>query len=329
MILVTGGSGFIGTNFISHWLSNDDELIVNIDKLTTMKRVHVDFGKNYRLAKVDINDYESVSKIIIDNQPRVIINFAAETHVDHSISNSDAFVQTNICGTHKLLNATFQYWSSLDNDRKSRFRFIHVSTDEVYGEALKDETFTESSQYLPNNPYSASKAASDHLVRAWNVTHGLPTITTNCGNNYGPHQAPDKFIPLVILNCLFGKPIPIYGNGSQERDWIYVKDHCEAITKLVKAECATNKYNIGANEVKKNIEVAYEICDLMDLICPLTVGSHRDLIINVKDRLGHDKRYSIDSAKIRRDLIWEPKVTFREGIMETILWYIQHRKSYF
>ncbi len=330
MILVTGGCGFIGSNFILYWLGHSGESVVNIDKLT-----YASGGRNlellerddrYHFVKTGIEDFSVVLDLLKSHKPRAIINFAAESHVDRSILGPEQFVQTNVLGTLRLLEAARVYWSELPAVDKAAFRFLHVSTDEVYGTLEHDEPpFTEFSPYKPNSPYAASKAASDHLVRAWHQTYGLPVLITNCSNNYGPFQFPEKLIPLVIHNAISGERIPIYGDGQQVRDWLHVIDHCRAITRVLEAGTPGEIYNVGGGNQVANIEVVRLICDLLDTLRPRRDGrSHATGIVFVKDRPGHDRRYAIDATKMKRELGWEPLESFDTGIRKTVEWYLNN-----
>lgn len=330
MILVTGGAGFIGGNFVLDWLANsDNEGIVNLDKLTyagnltTLKSLEND--DRHIFVQGDIADYALVLGLLKKYSIRAVINFAAESHVDRSIHGPSDFVQTNVLGTFQLLEATRAYWSELSQSEKEAFRFLHISTDEVYGSLEpSDPPFSELNAYEPNSPYSASKAASDHLVRAWRHTYGLPVLTTNCSNNYGPYHFPEKLIPLCILNALDGKPLPIYGDGQQIRDWLYVKDHCSAIRAVLKSGHLGHTYNVGGWNEKPNLEVVRTICVILDELRPKTSGSYTDQITFVKDRPGHDRRYAIDARKIQSELGWQPAETFLTGIRKTVEWYLNN-----
>ena len=331
MILVTGGAGFIGGNFILDWLANStSEGVVNLDKLTyagnlaTLESLKDD--SRHIFIHGDICDKELVTKLLKEFQPRAIINFAAESHVDRSIHGPAEFVQTNILGTFNLLECAREYWNNLDEDAKMKFRFHHVSTDEVYGSlSATDPAFAETHPYEPNSPYSASKAASDHLVRAWFHTYSFPVLTTNCSNNYGPYHFPEKLIPLVILNALAGKPLPIYGDGQQIRDWLYVGDHCSAIREVLAKGKLGETYNIGGWNEKPNIEVVKTICQILDQLKPKSDGkSYSEQITFVKDRPGHDRRYAIDASKVERELGWRPAETFDTGIRKTVRWYLDN-----
>lgn len=328
MILVTGGAGFIGANFVLEWLAQHDEPVVNLDKLTyagnmeTLAALQGD--PRHVFVKGDIGDAALMSSLLERHQPRAVLNFAAESHVDRSISSPEDFIQTNIVGTFRLLEAVRSYWGGLDMAAKTGFRFLHVSTDEVYGSlGPTDEAFTETHSYQPNSPYSASKAASDHLVRAYHHTYGLPVLTTNCSNNYGPRHFPEKLIPLMIVNALAGKSLPVYGDGLQVRDWLYVADHCSAIRRVLEAGKAGEVYNIGGWNEKPNIEIVGSVCALLDGLQPRPDGkSYREQIAHIKDRPGHDRRYAIDANKIQRELGWRPAETFETGIEKTVRWYL-------
>ncbi len=332
MIFVTGGAGFIGTNFILNWLKNNDEAVVNIDKLTYAGNLQnlqaVENHKNYIFSKTDITDEAGITNLLNQYKPRAILNFAAESHVDRSITGPNEFIQTNIVGTFNLLQCTKSYWLGLTDSAKKDFRFLHVSTDEVYGSLeLTDPAFNEATPYAPNSPYSASKASSDHLVRAYFHTYGLPVVTTNCSNNYGPYQFPEKLIPLVLHNCLNLKDLPIYGDGSNIRDWLFVTDHCEAISLVLAKGRLGETYNIGGWNEKKNLEVVDTICKTLDQHRPRKDGkSYLTQKKFVTDRLGHDKRYAIDATKIEKELGWKPKETFESGISKTIMWYLENEK---
>jgi dTDP-glucose 4,6-dehydratase len=330
VIVVTGGAGFIGANFVLDWLAGRDEPVVNLDKLTyagnmeTLATLRDD--PRHIFVKGDIGDSTLVGDLLARHQPRAIINFAAESHVDRSISSPEDFIQTNIVGTFRLLEAVRAYWNGLGTEAKAGFRFLHVSTDEVYGSlAPTQAAFTETHRYEPNSPYSASKAASDHLVRAYHHTYGLPVLTTNCSNNYGPYHFPEKLIPLMIVNALAGKPLPVYGDGMQVRDWLYVKDHCGAIRRVLEAGTAGEVYNVGGWNEKPNIAIVNIVCDLLDELRPRSDGKrYREQISYVKDRPGHDRRYAIDAGKIQRELGWKPAETFETGIRKTVQWYLAH-----
>ena len=330
-ILVSGGAGFIGGNFVLDWLERDGETVVNLDKLTyagnldTLKGLKGD--DRHVFVHGDIGDRELMSDLLAMHRPRAVINFAAESHVDRSIHGPGDFIQTNIVGTFNLLEAVRGYWDGLPDREKQGFRFLHVSTDEVYGTLAKDDApFNELNRYEPNSPYSASKAASDHLVRAWHHTYGLPVLTTNCSNNYGPYHFPEKLIPLVILNALSGKSLPIYGDGQQIRDWLYVRDHCSAIRRVLEAGKLGETYNVGGWNEKPNLDVVQTICAILDELRPKADGSrYSDQITFVKDRPGHDRRYAIDARKLERELGWKPAETFETGIRKTIAWYLENQ----
>ena len=335
MIVVTGGAGFIGGNFVHDWFSDNDDMtqtesILNLDKLTyagnlkTLEPLKND--PRHYFMHGDIGDQSVLSKILQEHQPRAIIHFAAESHVDRSIHGPEDFIQTNIVGTFRLLEAARAYWQDLTEDKKSAFRFVHVSTDEVYGTlSPSDQPFKETNTYAPNSPYAASKAASDHLVRAWHHTYGIPVITTNCSNNYGPFHFPEKLIPLCILNALNGKPLPIYGDGQQVRDWLYVKDHCAAIRIVLEKGIPGQTYNVGGWNEKANIDVVKQICEILDEIKPRADGkSYQEQITFVNDRPGHDRRYAIDASKIEQELGWRPSETFETGIRKTVQWYLDN-----
>lgn len=330
MFLITGGAGFIGANFILDWITFEGDGIVNLDKFTYAGNPEnfSALARNARHTVVqgDIGDSALVGRLLTEHRPRAVINFAAESHVDRSIHGPEDFVQTNVVGTYRLLEAVRGYWSALPAPEQAAFRFLHVSTDEVYG-SLKagDPAFTENNRYEPNSPYSASKAASDHLVRAWHHTFGLPVLTTNCSNNYGPYQFPEKLIPLVINNALQGKPLPIYGDGQQVRDWLYVGDHCSAIRRVLEAGKLGETYNIGGWNEMPNIEIVNIVCALLDELHPDPAGPYSRLITYVKDRPGHDRRYAIDARKIERELGWKPAETFETGIRKTVQWYLEHQ----
>lgn len=328
-IFVTGGAGFIGGNFVLDWCAQSDESIINLDKLTYAGNLDTlkSLSKNVRhiFVKGDIGDKALVSSLLAQYQPRAVINFAAESHVDRSISGPAEFIQTNVVGTFNLLESVRSYWLELSEADKSAFRFLHVSTDEVYGTlSLTDAPFSESNSYEPNSPYAASKAASDHLVRAWHHTYGLPVITTNCSNNYGPYHFPEKLIPLVILNALAGKPLPIYGDGQQIRDWLYVKDHCAAIRCVLAAGRLGQTYNVGGWNEKANLDVVNTICQILDELKPKAIGRYAEQITFVQDRAGHDRRYAIDARKLEQELGWKPTETFETGIRKTVQWYLEH-----
>ena len=326
-ILVTGGAGFIGSNFVLGWLAQSDETVVNLDALTYAGNLQTlaPLAKDPRHVFVhgDICDRALVDRLLAEHRPRAIVHFAAESHVDRSIHGPGAFIRTNVEGTFTLLEAARAYWGTLDGDAKAGFRFLHVSTDEVYGSLGKDDApFTETHPYEPNSPYSASKAASDHLVRAWHHTYGLPVLTTNCSNNYGPYQFPEKLIPLMIVNALAGKPLPIYGDGMNVRDWLYVTDHCAGICRVLEAGRVGETYNIGGWNEMPNLQIVHTLCDLLDELRPDPAGSYRRLITYVTDRPGHDRRYAIDARKIERELGLRPAETFATGIRKTVQWYL-------
>ncbi|MCD4506195.1 dTDP-glucose 4,6-dehydratase [Chromobacterium piscinae] len=329
-ILVTGGAGFIGGNFVLDWLAGREETVVNLDALTyagnleTLRTVRT--KPSHVFTHGDIGDRELVAKLLRDHRPRAIVNFAAESHVDRSIHGPGDFIQTNIVGTFNLLECAREYWNGLEAGEREAFRFLHVSTDEVYGTLQpEDPAFAETKRYEPNSPYSASKAASDHLVRAWHHTYGLPVLTTNCSNNYGPYHFPEKLIPLVILNALAGKPLPIYGDGRQVRDWLYVKDHCSAIRRVLEAGKPGETYNVGGWNEKTNLEVVSAICGILDQLKPREDGqAYREQIQFVADRPGHDRRYAIDARKLERELGWKPAETFDSGIRKTVEWYLNN-----
>ena len=329
-ILVTGGAGFIGSNFILQWLASESSTVINLDKLTyagnPANLASVAADPRYKFVKGDICDRQMLAEMLLMHRPRAIVHFAAESHVDRSIHGPDDFVRTNVNGTFSLLEEARAYWSAMTGDEKSAFRFLHVSTDEVYGSlSATDPAFSESTRYAPNSPYSASKAASDHLVRAYYHTYGMPVLTTNCSNNYGPFQFPEKLIPLVILHALNGKPIPVYGDGLNVRDWLYVADHCEAIRTVLKRGRPGETYNIGGSNEIKNLDVVNTICSVLDELRPTDpVVPHKNLITFVKDRPGHDRRYAMDASKIQSKLGWRPKETFESGMRKTIQWYLDN-----
>jgi dTDP-glucose 4,6-dehydratase len=335
MILVTGGAGFIGANFVLDWLAQSDEAIINLDALTYAGNLQnlasLAADRRHIFVHGDIGDAKLVSSLLNEHKPRAVINFAAESHVDRSIHGPEDFIQTNIVGTFRLLEAVRAYWSGLKDETKQGFRFLHVSTDEVYGSLAKDEpAFSETRRYEPNSPYSASKAASDHLVRAYHHTYGLPVLTTNCSNNYGPYHFPEKLIPLMIVNALAGKPLPVYGDGQQIRDWLYVKDHCSAVRRVLEAGRVGEVYNIGGCNEKPNIDIVHTICALLDELRPLStthypLPTYRSLITYVADRPGHDRRYAIDAGKIEHELGWRPAETFETGIRKTVQWYLDNQ----
>ena len=332
MILVTGGAGFIGSNFVLDWLAGCDESVINLDKLTYAGNLNnlatVREDARHLFVHGDIGDAELVADLLASHKPRAIVHFAAESHVDRSIHGPGAFVTTNVNGTFTLLEAARAYWAGLAEDERAAFRFLHVSTDEVYGSLSPDDPpFTETTAYQPNSPYSASKAASDHLVRAYHHTYGLPTLTTNCSNNYGPYHFPEKLIPLVIANARAGKPLPIYGDGQQIRDWLYVGDHCAAIRHVLAAGRPGETYNIGGWNEKANLDVVRVLCDMLDELAPRSQGgSYAEQITYVADRPGHDRRYAIDARKIERELGWKPAETFETGIRKTVQWYLANEE---
>jgi dTDP-glucose 4,6-dehydratase len=329
-ILVTGGAGFIGSNFVLQWLRDAGASVVNLDLLTYAGNAGnlaaLEGDSRYRLVRGDICDADLVAGLLRDHRPRAIVHFAAESHVDRSIADPGAFIRTNVQGTFTLLEQAKLFWTALDDADRHAFRFLHVSTDEVYGSlGPGDPAFSESTAYAPNSPYAASKAASDHLVRAYHHTYGLPVITTNCSNNYGPFQFPEKLIPLMILNALEGKPLPVYGNGSNVRDWLHVEDHCAAIRVALARGRVGETYNIGGNSERKNLDVVAAICDLVDELRPdAQLGPRRKLITFVGDRPGHDLRYAINASKIAQELGWKPALQFEDGLRKTVAWYLEH-----
>jgi dTDP-glucose 4,6-dehydratase len=331
-VLVTGGAGFIGANFLHRLAAAPEVRIVNLDKLTYAGNLEsleaLKAREHYSFVAADIGDRVRVAEILVRWQPAAIINFAAESHVDRSIHGPEDFIQTNIVGTFHLLEEARAYWAELPGERRDAFRFLHVSTDEVYGSlGPNDSAFSETTPYAPNSPYSASKAGSDHLVRAYHHTYGLRTLTTNCSNNYGPYQFPEKLIPLMISNALAGKPLPVYGDGLNVRDWLFVGDHCAAIQEVLARGRPGETYNVGGRSEMANIEVVKTICRLLDELHPRSpVTPHEKLITYVKDRPGHDRRYAIDSSKIERELGWKPVETFESGIRKTVQWYLQHQR---
>lgn len=333
-ILVTGGAGFIGSAVVRHIIENTQDSVVNVDKLTYAGNLEslesVENNSRYTFEQVDICDAKALARVFEHHQPDAVMHLAAESHVDRSIDGPAAFIETNIVGTYTLLEAARAYWNSLNDEKKAAFRFHHISTDEVYGDLEgTDDLFTETTPYAPSSPYSASKASSDHLVRAWLRTYGLPTIVTNCSNNYGPFHFPEKLIPLMILNALDGKPLPVYGNGQQIRDWLFVEDHARALYKVVIEGEVGETYNIGGHNEKANIDVVRTICSLLEELVPNKpegVAKYEDLITYVKDRPGHDVRYAIDAAKIGRELGWKPQETFESGIRKTVEWYLNNKK---
>ncbi|WP_421312020.1 dTDP-glucose 4,6-dehydratase [Aeromonas veronii] len=336
-ILITGGAGFIGSAVVRHIIDHTQDSVVNLDKLTYAGNleslVSVSDSERYAFEQVDICNRSELDRVFSEHQPDAVMHLAAESHVDRSIAGPADFIETNIVGTYMLLEAARAYWNGLDETLRAAFRFHHISTDEVYGdlphpdEISGDEPlplFTETTPYVPSSPYSASKASSDHLVRAWCRTYGLPTIVTNCSNNYGPYQFPEKLIPLVVLNALDGKPLPVYGKGDQIRDWLYVEDHARALYKVVITGVVGETYNIGGHNEKQNLEVVHTVCDLLDEIVP-KAGSYRDQIIYVTDRPGHDRRYAIDASKMIAELDWQPQETFESGIRKTVQWYLDNQ----
>jgi dTDP-glucose 4,6-dehydratase len=329
-ILVTGGAGFIGGNFVLDWLAGSDEVVLNLDKLTYAGNLQtlasVQGNPRHVFVQGDIGDRALVERLLAEHQPRAVVNFAAESHVDRSIHGPGDFIQTNIVGTFNLLESVRAYYAVMASNAKPSFRFLHVSTDEVYGTLSKtDPAFAETHAYEPNSPYSASKAASDHLVRAWHHTYGLPVLTTNCSNNYGPFHFPEKLIPLMIVNALAGKPLPVYGDGMQIRDWLYVKDHCSAIRRVLEAGQLGETYNVGGWNEKPNIEIVNTVCALLDELRPRADGKrYAEQITYVTDRPGHDRRYAIDATKIHSELGWKPAETFETGIRKTVQWYLDN-----
>lgn len=330
-IVVTGGAGFIGANFVLNWLRQDDaDSVVNVDKLTYAGNrktlASLDGDARHVFSQTDICDRAALDQIFQAYRPRAVVHFAAESHVDRSIHGPGDFIQTNIVGTFTLLEAARAYWQALEGDAHASFRFLHVSTDEVFGSlGATDPQFSETTAYQPNSPYSASKAASDHLVRAYHHTYGLPVVTTNCSNNYGPYHFPEKLIPLVITNALAGKPLPVYGDGQNVRDWLYVGDHCAAIREVLARGRLGETYNVGGWNEKTNLDVVHTICDLLDEMQPKAAGSYRDQITFVKDRPGHDRRYAIDARKLERELGWKPAETFETGLRKTVRWYLDNQ----
>jgi dTDP-glucose 4,6-dehydratase len=329
-VIVTGGAGFIGSNFVLDWIAASDETVVNLDKLTYAGNLEnlasLDGNPRHIFVKGDIGDSVLLGQLLAQYRPRAILNFAAESHVDRSIHGPGEFIQTNILGTFHLLESVRAHWNTLPSEEKSAFRFLHVSTDEVYGSLNKTEpAFTENHPYQPNSPYSASKAASDHLVRAYHHTYGLPVLTTNCSNNYGPYHFPEKLIPLMIVNAQAGKPLPVYGDGQQIRDWLYVKDHCSAIRRVLEAGTPGATYNIGGHNEKPNVEIVQIVCDLLNTLRPRADGKpYQEQITYVTDRPGHDRRYAIDASHIAQELGWTPAETFESGIRKTVQWYLDH-----
>ena len=329
MIIVTGGAGFIGSNFVLDWFRQTDEPVITLDKLTYAGNAEnlasLSQDSRHQLIQGDIGDQALMERLLATHRPRAILNFAAESHVDRSIHGPGDFIETNVMGTFRLLEAVRGHWSALSAQEQAAFRFLHVSTDEVYGSLQpEDPAFSETTPYAPNSPYSASKAASDHLVRAWHHTYGLPVLTTNCSNNYGPYQFPEKLIPLMIHNALKGKALPVYGDGQNVRDWLYVTDHCSAIRRVLEAGRPGETYNIGGNSERTNLQVVHALCDVLDRQSPAKNGSYRELIQFVKDRPGHDRRYAIDARKIRQELGWTPSESFESGLQKTVAWYLAH-----
>jgi dTDP-glucose 4,6-dehydratase len=328
-ILVTGGAGFIGSNFVLDWLAQSDEPVINLDALTYAGNrenlASLEGDARHLFVHGDIGDRALLDRLLAEQQPRAVVHFAAESHVDRSIHGPGAFIKTNVEGSFTLLEAARAHWQALEGEARERFRFLHVSTDEVYGSlAPGAPAFTETHPFEPNSPYSASKAASDHLVRAWHHTYGLPVLTTNCSNNYGPYHFPEKLIPLMIVNALAGKPLPVYGDGMQIRDWLYVRDHCSAIRAVLAGGRLGETYNVGGWNEMPNIEIVKTVCALLDELRPSAAGPYSRLITYVKDRPGHDRRYAIDARKIERELGWRPAETFASGIRKTVLWYLDH-----
>jgi dTDP-glucose 4,6-dehydratase len=328
-ILVTGGAGFIGSNFVNDWLAASDETVVNLDALTYAGNLHnldaLSGDGRHVFVRGDIGERALLDRLLAEHRPRAVLHFAAESHVDRSIHGPGEFIRTNVIGSFTLLEAVRGFWSALQGDERSAFRFLHVSTDEVYGSlAPTAPAFTETHAYEPNSPYSASKAASDHLVRAWHHTYGLPVLTTNCSNNYGPFHFPEKLIPLMIVNALAGKPLPVYGDGMQVRDWLYVGDHCSAIRAVLAKGRVGETYNVGGWNEMPNIQIVHTVCALLDELRPHEGGPYTRLITHVTDRPGHDRRYAIDARKIERELGWRPAETFASGIRKTVQWYLDH-----
>ncbi|MDY6461720.1 dTDP-glucose 4,6-dehydratase [Acinetobacter faecalis] len=333
-LMITGGAGFIGSAVIRHIIKNTNHEVLNVDKLTYAGNleslVSVSNNERYTFSQTDICDRTALDQLFADYQPDAVMHLAAESHVDRSITGPFAFIETNIIGTYQLLEASRHYWNSLEESKKQKFRFHHISTDEVYGD-LEGTTdlFTETTSYSPSSPYSASKASSDHLVRAWNRTYGLPVLVTNCSNNYGPYHFPEKLIPLMILNALQGKALPVYGNGQQIRDWLFVEDHARALFKVVSEGVVGETYNIGGHNEKANLDVVHGICELLEELAPNKpegVNQYKDLITYVKDRPGHDVRYAIDASKIQRELDWTPEESFETGLRKTVQWYLDNQE---
>jgi len=333
MVLITGGAGFIGSNLVQYWIHTTQDVAVNVDILTYAGNLHnlaaVIGNPRHIFLRADIGDTEAISRILAKHRPNAVVNLAAESHVDRSIHDPDAFIQTNVVGTLRLLKAVHAYWSTLTGSERDEFRFLHVSTDEVYGSLDEADAppFRETTAYAPNSPYAASKAASDHLVRAWHRTYGLPALTTNCSNNYGPYQFPEKLIPLVIRRALAGESLPVYGDGQNIRDWLYVGDHCAALRGVLERGRPGETYNVGAANERTNLEVLHRLCDLLDEGKPRRDGkSYREQITFVKDRPGHDRRYAIDAGKITNELGWKPAETFESGLRKTIRWYLENQE---
>ncbi len=330
VLLVTGGAGFIGANFVQDWLKQSDEPVLNLDKLTYAGSLEnlagVAGSSRHVFVRGDIGDAALVRALLAEHRPRAVVHFAAESHVDRSIAGAEAFVQTNIVGTYWLMEAVRAYWQALESEARARFRFLHVSTDEVYGSLEPGApAFDESHPYAPNSPYAASKAASDHLVRAWHHTYGLPVLTTHCSNNYGPYQFPEKLIPLCLRNALAGKPLPVYGDGKQVRDWLYVGDHCAAVRRVLEAGDPGQTYNVGGRSEKTNLDVLHALCALLDELRPRADGQSYALqIAHVADRPGHDRRYAVNATKLERTLGWHPAQTFDAGLRKTVQWYLEH-----
>jgi dTDP-glucose 4,6-dehydratase len=328
-ILVTGGAGFIGGEFIRQWISEEAAPVINLDKLTYAGNLDslksVSGNPHHHFVQGDIGDSECIRQLLTEHRPQAVINFAAESHVDRSIDGPATFVETNVLGTFRLLEESRNYWQSLPKSEKKLFRFLHVSTDEVYGSLGAEGKFTETTSYAPNSPYSASKASSDHFVRAYHHTYGFPTLTTNCSNNYGPFQFPEKLIPLMVLNCLHGKPLPLYGDGNQVRDWLYVGDHCRAIRAVLKHGRLGEVYNVGGDSEMNNKDVVHAICHTVDSLSPgLPHSPSTSLITYVVDRPGHDRRYAINFQKLQNEIGWNPTLNFQEGITQTVRWYLEH-----
>lgn len=331
-ILITGGAGFIGSALIRYLINETNCQVINVDKLTYAGNLEsldsASSSERYQFAQLDICDRDAMVDLFARTHPDLVMHLAAESHVDRSIDGPGEFIQTNVVGTFTLLEVARNYWQSLNETKKNSFRFHHISTDEVYGDLNETDLFTEETPYAPSSPYSASKASSDHLVRAWHRTYGLPVIITNCSNNYGPYHFPEKLIPLIILNALEGKALPVYGNGQQIRDWLYVEDHARALYKVVTEGTVGETYNIGGFNEKANVDVVYAICDLLEEVAPnkpTSLVQYRDLVTFVKDRPGHDVRYAIDASKIENQLAWQPQETFESGIRKTVLWYLENK----